>query len=44
MKQKLVSLNKSVAGAHKSKNMWTVISSPTIIFVAALAAYVARGR
>ena len=44
MKQKVVSLNKSVAGAHKSKNMWTVISSATTIFAAALAAYVARGR
>ncbi|CAJ1976184.1 unnamed protein product [Sphenostylis stenocarpa] len=44
MKQKVVSLNKSVAEAHKSKNIWTVISSATTIFAAALAAYVARGR
>ncbi|KAK7356030.1 hypothetical protein VNO80_15296 [Phaseolus coccineus] len=44
MKQKVVWLNKSVAGAHKSKNMWTVISSATTIFAAALAAYLARGR
>jgi len=44
MKQKLVSMNKSVEGAHKSKNMWTVISSATTIFAAVLAAYVARGR
>ena len=44
MKQKVVSLNKSVVEAHKSKNMWTVLSSATTIFAAALVAYVARGR
>ncbi|KAH1192089.1 hypothetical protein AAZX31_20G216800 [Glycine max] len=44
MKQQLVSLNKSVAEAHKSKSLWTVISSATTIFAAVLAAYVARGR
>ncbi|BAT95018.1 hypothetical protein LR48_Vigan10g093300 [Vigna angularis] len=44
MKQKVVSLNKSVVDAHKSKNIWTVLSSATTIFAAALVAYVARGR
>ena len=44
MKQQLESLHKSVAEAHKNKSLWTVISSATTIFAAALAAYAARGR
>ncbi|KAK7391961.1 hypothetical protein VNO78_20386 [Psophocarpus tetragonolobus] len=43
MKQQLVTLNKSVAEAHKSKSLLTVISSATTIFAAVLAAYFARG-
>nr|KYP74406.1 Laminin subunit alpha [Cajanus cajan] len=44
MKKQLVSLNQSVVRAQKSKNLWTVISSATTLFVAVLTAYVARGR
>ncbi|XP_061349432.1 uncharacterized protein LOC133294704 [Gastrolobium bilobum] len=44
MKQQVVSLQKSVAKAHKTKSLWTLISSATTIFAAAIAAYVARGR
>ncbi|KAK7277882.1 hypothetical protein RJT34_22901 [Clitoria ternatea] len=44
MKQQLVSMQKSMVEAHKNKSLWTVISSATTIFAAALAAYVARGR
>ncbi|KAK7344213.1 hypothetical protein VNO77_13568 [Canavalia gladiata] len=44
MKQQLVSMQKSVSEAHKSKSLWTVISSATTILAAALAAYVARGH
>ncbi|TKY52177.1 Laminin subunit alpha-2 [Spatholobus suberectus] len=44
MKQQLVTMQKSVVQAHKSKSLWTVISSATTIFAAVLAAYVARGR
>jgi len=44
MKKKLVSLNKSVAGEHKSKNMWTVILSVTTIFATIFVAYVVRRR
>lgn len=44
MKQQLATLNKSVVEAHKSKSLWTVISSATTIFAAVLAAYVAKGR
>ncbi|XP_027365734.1 myosin-2 [Abrus precatorius] len=44
MKQQVVLMKKTVAEAHKSKSLWTAISSATTIFAAALAAYVARGR
>ncbi|KAL2325457.1 hypothetical protein Fmac_024515 [Flemingia macrophylla] len=44
MKKQIVSLNRSVERAQKSKNLWTVISSATTIFVAVLTAYVARAR